>query len=94
MSPFLLNPFTWFATLLVVWGIWRLVRWLASGGHLPLRSRRGTASGFAAAGLSAQVFYQPNAQQAIEMKLREAMHRENADEGDPPEPGTGRDGPR
>jgi hypothetical protein len=87
MSPMPLNPFFWFALLLAGWGAWRLTGWLASGCRLPLRRRRGTASGFANAGLAAQVFYQPNAQQAIEMTLGEEARREDDDEGDPPEPG-------
>jgi hypothetical protein len=86
----LLTPFSWFAALLAFWAIWRLGRWVASGGRLPLRRRRGSASGFAAAGLSIQEFYQPSARQAIEVQLSEETRRENDDEGDPPDPRAGR----
>ncbi len=87
MPALLLNPFFWFASLLLAWACWRLVRWLASGGRLPLRARRGTAGGFGAAGLSAQIFYGPGAKELIEAELRQSTDRENDDEGDPPEPG-------
>lgn len=87
MNALLLNPFFWFALALTGWACWRLVRWAASGGRLPLRGRRGTATGFTTAGLSGQEFYQPSARQAADLQLREAMRRENDDEGDPPQPG-------
>jgi hypothetical protein len=86
MTPESFNPFVWFALALAGWGLWRLLRWVASGGRLPLRGRRGSAAGFTAAGLSSQQFYQPSARQALETQLREALRREEDDEGDPPEP--------
>jgi hypothetical protein len=89
MNALLLDPFSWFALGLTMWAFWRLVNWVASGGHLPLRDRRGTATGFTAAGLSAQEFYQPSARQAAEIELQEAMRREDDDEGDPPQTGAG-----
>jgi hypothetical protein len=65
-----------------------LVTWLSAGGRLPLRGRRGTASGFAAAGLAIEAFYKPGARQAIEMRLNQEMRREDDNEGDRPETGT------
>ncbi len=84
MTALFLNPFFWFALLLLGWASWRVVRWLASGGRLPLRGRRGSASGFSAAGLSAQIFYGPGAERLLEAELRRSTDRENDDEGDPP----------
>jgi hypothetical protein len=46
-----------------------LVTWLSLGGRLPLRGRRGTAGGFAAAGLAIEAFYRPGARQVIDMRL-------------------------
>ncbi len=87
MTQALLNPFLWFAILLGGWGVWRLAGWLASGGRLPLRGRRGTATGFTAAGLSAEAFYAPGAKQAIEAIRDAAVRREDDDAGGPPRPG-------
>jgi hypothetical protein len=62
-----------------------LVTWLSAGGRLPLRRRRGTASGLAAAGLAIEAFYRPGARQAIELRLNQEMQREDDNEGDRPE---------
>jgi hypothetical protein len=67
---------------------WLVVTWLSAGGRLPLRGRRGTASGLAAAGLAIEAFYKPGARQAIEMRLNQEMQREDDNEGDRPETGT------
>ena len=67
---------------------WLVVTWLSAGGRLPLRGRRGTASGVAAAGLALEAFYRPGARQAIEMRLNQEMQREDDDEGDEPVTGT------
>jgi hypothetical protein len=67
---------------------WLVVTWLSAGGRLPLRGRRGTASGVAAAGLALEAFYRPGARQAIEMRLNQEMQREDDDEGDEPVAGT------
>lgn len=66
---------------------WLAVTWLSAGGRLPLRGRRGTASGLAAAGLAVEAFYRPGARQAIEMRLNQHMQREDDNEGDRPETG-------
>jgi type VI protein secretion system component VasK len=67
---------------------WLVVTWLSAGGRLPLRGRRGTASGVAAAGLALEALYRPGARQAIEMRLNQEMQREDDDEGDEPVTGT------
>jgi hypothetical protein len=67
---------------------WLVVTWLSAGGRLPLRGRRGTASGVAVAGLALEAFYRPGARQAIEMRLNQEMQREDDDEGDNPVTGT------
>jgi hypothetical protein len=67
---------------------WFVVTWLSAGGRLPLRGRRGTASGLAAAGFAIEAFYKPGARQAIEMRLNQEMQREDDNEGDRPETGT------
>jgi hypothetical protein len=93
MSPVLLNPFSWFGLLVALWAIWRLATWLASGGQLPLKGRRGSAGSFAGAGLAAQMVYQPGVRQAMEARFDGAIRRENDDEGDPPQPDDGPGGP-
>jgi hypothetical protein len=67
---------------------WLVVTWLSAGGRLPLRGRRGTASGLASAGLAIEAFYKPGARPAIEMGLNQEMQRENDNEGDRPKTGT------
>jgi hypothetical protein len=76
------NPFAAFAILLALWGLWRLTRWFAAGGRMPLRGRRGKASGFSGAALAVDAFYRPGAKQVIEAQLREETNREDDDEGD------------
>ena len=88
MIAALQNPLAWLALALAVWVVVRLVRWTASGGRLPLRSRRGTASAMGAAGLAVQVIYQPSAKQLIEAQLEAELQREDEDEGDPPVSGS------
>jgi len=92
MTPILMSPFFWFAIAIMGWALWRLANWAASGGRLPLRGRRGSASGFAATGLSVQQFYHPGARQALEAQLEEAVRREEDDRGDPPTAGAGAPG--
>lgn len=85
MLAALQNPYVWFALALGLWAMWRLLRWAASGGRLPLRGgRRGTASAFANAGLAVQSLYQPGAKQVLERKAEEEAQREDEDEGNPP----------
>ena len=72
---------------LAAWSAWRLVRWAASGGRLPLRARRGTASAFGTAGLAMQALYNPGARHALEAMQEEQEQREDDDEGDPPDRG-------
>jgi hypothetical protein len=81
------NPFVWLALAIAVWALVAIARWLASGGRLPLRGRRGSASAMGAAGLAVQVLYQPGAKQLIEAQLEAETQREDDDEGDPPESG-------
>lgn len=83
----LFNPVLLLALLVAGWGAWRVVRWLGSGGRLPLRERRGSASALFNAGLALQALYQPSARQAVEAQLQAETDREDDDEGDPPEPG-------
>jgi hypothetical protein len=66
---------------------WLVVAWLSAGGRLPLRGRRGTASGLAAAGLAMEAFYKPGARQAFALRLNREMQREDDSEGDRPETG-------
>jgi hypothetical protein len=87
LLPLLLDPFFWFALAVAVWGVTKLAGWMASGGRLPMRGQRGSASAFGPAGLTAQAFYGPDARQALEARVSEEMRREEDDEGDPPEAG-------
>ena len=88
MAAALQNPLVWLALLVGAWGIVGLVRWAASGGRLPLKGRRGTASAMSAAGLAVQAIYQPSAKQLIEAQLEAELQREDEDEGDPPVSGS------
>lgn len=88
MLAALQNPLVWLALALAAWGLVRLVRWGASGGNLPLKSRRGTASAMGAAGLAVQAIYQPGAKQLIEARLEVELQRDDEDEGDPPVSGS------
>jgi hypothetical protein len=85
--PALFNPILLLTVLVAGWGAWRVVRWLGSGGRLPLRERRGAASALFSAGLALQALYQPSARQALEAQQQAEADREDDDEGDPPEPG-------
>jgi hypothetical protein len=86
MPVALQNPFLLLTLLVAGWGAWRLVAWLASGGRLPLRGRRGSASAFAGAGLAVQALYNPSARHAIEARAEEDVLCEEDDDGDPPDP--------
>jgi hypothetical protein len=94
MIAALQNPFVWFALAIAAWGAVSLVRWAASGGQLPLRGRRGSASAMGAAGLAVQAIYQPGAKQLIEAQLEAEAQREDDDEGDPPDGGEAADSSR
>ena len=80
------NPFVWFALLIGAWAAWAILRWAASGGKLPLRGKRGSASAFANAGLAVQALYNPGAKQALEARQEEESQREDDDEGGGPSP--------
>jgi hypothetical protein len=81
------NPFFWIALLIAGWAAVSLLRWLGSGGRLPLRGRRGSASLFGGAGLAAQTFYQSGAAQIAELHERAVLQRDDEDEGDRPRAG-------
>jgi hypothetical protein len=81
------NPFVWFALLIGAWAAWAILRWAASGGRLPLRGKRGSASAFASAALSVQALYNPSAKQVLEARQEEESQREDDDEGGGPSPG-------
>lgn len=87
MIAILNDPFFWFAAVLAAWSLWRAVRWMTTGGQLPLRGRRGTASAFGRAGLAIQALYNPGARHALEAQQEEESRREEDDEGDPPDTG-------
>jgi len=81
------NPFLLLTLLVAGWGAWRLLAWVASGGRLPLRGRRGSASAFAGAGLAVQALYNPGVKHAIEARAEEEQMREEDEDGDPPDAG-------
>jgi hypothetical protein len=89
MPVALQNPFLLLTLLVAGWGAWRLIAWLASGGRLPLRGRRGSASAFSGAGLAVQALYNPSARHAIEARAEEDVLCEEDEDGDPPEAGAG-----
>jgi hypothetical protein len=83
------NPFLLLTLLVAGWGTWRLLVWTGSGGKLPLRGRRGSASAFAGAGLAVQALYSPAAKHVIEARDEDEQRREDDEDGDPPEAGSG-----
>lgn len=84
------NPFVWVGLGLAVWATTAILRWAASGGRLPLRGRRGSASALASAGLAVQAIYQPGAKQIQATQQQEEARREDDDEGEPPKAGSPR----
>lgn len=83
----LLNPFFWFALALSGWALWRPGEMGWVGGVCPSGVVEAAPSGFSAAGLAGQEFYQPSARQVLEMQLREEMRPEVDDQAEPPQPG-------
>ncbi len=82
-----LNPFVLMALAIGLWGGWRILRWMSSGGRLPARRHRGSASAFANVGLTVQALFQPGAKQVLEAKQQAETQREDEAEGDPPTAG-------
>ena len=78
------NPILLLALMVGAWAVWRVLAWAGSGGRLPLRGRRGSASGFAAASLAVQALYQPSARHVVEMQAEQQDHRDEDGEGEPP----------
>lgn len=83
------NPLLPLVLLVGAWGVWRLLRWAASGGRFPLRDRRGTASGFTNAALAIDALYRPSARHVIEWRQEQEDQRDDEGGGDPPSPGDG-----
>lgn len=81
------NPLLILALLVAGWAAWRIARWAGSGGGLPLRGRRGSASAFAGSSLAVQALYQPGVRHVVEAQVEAQEAREDDEDGDPPDPG-------
>jgi cold shock CspA family protein len=87
MSSFYLLTFG----VLIIFGVHRLTNWMHARGWIRWRMRRGTSSGLGNAVLGAQMIFQPQIREVLEIRLEEPS--EAGESGDPPEPGADGWGP-
>jgi len=71
--------------VLFIFAFHRLTTWMHSRGWIAWKMRRGTSSGLGNAVLGAQMIFQPQIREVLEVRLDE--HGEAGESGDPPEPG-------
>jgi hypothetical protein len=71
--------------ILVLYVLNRLTRWASRRGWIRWRMRRGTGSALGNAVLGVQTIFEPSKRDVIELRLEEPD--EDADPGDPPDPG-------
>lgn len=81
MSSFYLLTFG----VLLIYGLLRLTNWMHARGWIRWKMRRGTSSGLGNAVLGAQLIFQPQIREVLEIRLEEPS--EAGESGDPPEPG-------
>lgn len=71
--------------VLFVFGFQRLTGWMHARGWIRWKMRRGTSSGLGNAVLGAQMIFQPQVRDVLEVRLDERA--EAGESGDPPDPG-------
>jgi hypothetical protein len=71
--------------VLLIYGVHRVTSWMHTRGWIRWKMRRGTSSGLGNAVLGAQVIFQPQIREVLEIRLDE--RGEAGESGDPPEPG-------
>jgi cold shock CspA family protein len=72
--------------VLLIYAVHRLTGWMHARGWIRWQMRRGTSSGLGNAVLGAQLIFQPQIREVLEIRLEEPS--EAGESGDPPEPGT------
>jgi cold shock CspA family protein len=87
MSSFYLLTFG----VLLIYAVFRLTNWMHARGWIRWKMRRGTSSGLGNAVLGAQMIFQPQIREVLEIRLEEPS--EAGESGDPPEPGAEGRGP-
>ena len=71
--------------VLLVFTLRRVSRWMHRRGWIRWKMRRGTSASLGNAVLGVQSIFQPGVREVIEARLEE--HEDEADPGDPPDPG-------
>jgi hypothetical protein len=71
--------------VLFIFAFHRMTTWMHSRGWIRWKMRRGTSSGLGNAVLGAQMIFQPQIREVLELRLDE--RGEAGESGDPPEPG-------
>jgi cold shock CspA family protein len=71
--------------VLLIYGVHRVTTWMHGRGWIRWKMRRGTSSGLGNAVLGAQMIFQPQIREVLEIRLEEPS--EAGESGDPPEPG-------
>jgi hypothetical protein len=77
--------------VLFVFAFHRLTSWMHARGWIRWKMRRGTSSGLGNAVLGAQMIFQPQIREVLEVRLDERA--EAGESGDPPDPGAEGEGP-
>ena len=71
--------------VLLIFAFQRVTAWMHARGWIRWRMRRGTSSGLGNAVLGAQMIFQPQIREVLEVRLAERA--DAGESGDPPEPG-------
>ncbi len=71
--------------VLLIYGFHRLTSWMHARGWIQWKMRRGTSSALGNAVLGAQVIFQPQVREVLEIRLDD--RGQAGESGDPPEPG-------
>jgi cold shock CspA family protein len=71
--------------VLLIYAVYRITTWMHGRGWIRWRMPRGTSSGLGNAMLGAQLIFQPQVREVLDVRLAEPS--EAGESGDPPEPG-------
>ena len=77
--------------VLLIFAVHRVTTWMHARGWIRWKMRRGTSSGLGNAVLGAQMIFQPQIRDVLQIRLEEPS--EAGESGDPPEPGAEAWGP-